>query len=139
MNELKEIWESSRINDYTYIHYGFMITCIISLFICNKISKKETRQGIKVLILFLGSFISLSTGSRNISEKWKIRTEWVKQNKDKLNEDQQKLVTYDGANLVMGPWIGAFLFFITLSISIFLSSVVYERNEKEKSLTNGSN
>jgi len=89
-------------------------------------------------LFFIGFiYISLIASSAAISEKWRIRQEWGKQNWKSLTEREQKALCADGANLVMGPFIfgGAYSFCIfgaTLLVSTVCRRIILKKKSQQK-------
>jgi len=100
---LDAIWESSRHNDWSYalpivLNVGTVVLIAIAF-----VPIKWLRWTLNVFAVLAMGYFAIEYSSREIEEKWRIRSEWVQTNQDSLTENERSAVLADGANRVLGP------------------------------------
>lgn len=106
---LESIWETSRTNDWSFalpliLNIGTAVLVAIAF-----VPVKGLRWMLSAIAIVAMGCFATEYASMEIEEKWRIRSEWVRDHEDSLTENEMSAVSADGANRVLGPLlIGGF-------------------------------
>ena len=120
-----EMMAASRNNDYSWLLPTVFVFGSIALLLLAWIKNAVVRRVFKVGIFITSLFLAIAAAAMEISEKWRIRDEWVEANKEHIADSQMNILIVDGANLALGPIIigagyGTLIFGSALAVSSLL-------------------
>jgi len=120
----EEIWIASGSNCWSFFYPLTIIAGIAVLIVLSFIRTTPARVILKIAAVFGFSCLATVASSLEISEKWRIRGEWVEAHWESLTDAQRDIAQADGANLVMGPFIyGSFVFFGLIVVAVVLAVI----------------
>ena len=134
---IDQIWETSRHNDYSWMLPAVLGIGATILILMNGIRKPSARRVLKILFALGLTYLTLHASSAAITEKWRIRHDWGKQNGDTLTNEEQNALYADGANLVMGPFLYGGVYSFWLFGGILVTSAVIRKRIQRKHPNHG--
>lgn len=122
MDTFEQVWETSQTNSWSWgypatLWLGAIVICALAL-----IHKTWIRRSLTVTAILAFTFLATELSSHEIQEKWRIRGEWAKANKDQLTDTDRSALQADGANLALAPFFYGFramLLFVAVSVAVF--------------------
>ncbi|TWU27998.1 hypothetical protein [Novipirellula artificiosorum] len=130
MDPFEQIWESSRINDYSWGYPAVVWAGVGVLVALSLIRHNAFRRILKVVAIFGLAMMATQWSASEIQEKWRIRREWADTHPAEMTEQGYEALTVDGANLTLGPLIYGFrsgLIFIGVAAALFVFRVAVRK------------
>ena len=104
-----EVWQTSLANSWSYAYPVVLWSGVTSLTLVSLIRHQWLRRAV-TLILVLGLTVAATwSSSREIQEKWRIRSDWAYSHEDQMTAAHWDALTADGKDLLLGPLVNGFL------------------------------
>lgn len=124
METFDQVWESSRVNSWSWIYPTALWSGVGVLFLLSLMPWVRLRRSAKIVAVLGFSLVAAEYSAQEIQEKWRIRREWALAHFDQMTEAQRNALTVDGANLTLGPLLdGRDAFFVFVAVAVVLSLV----------------
>lgn len=122
METFEQIWQSSRVNSFTWMYQAALWCGCFVLVALGYIRNPRLRRSGKLAAIAIFSLLATESSAREIFEKWRLRREWADLHPQQMTEDASHALTVDGANLTLGPLIFGFkAFLLFLGMALVLS------------------
>ncbi|MBB3209869.1 hypothetical protein FHS27_005714 [Rhodopirellula rubra] len=116
METFEQVWETSRVNGYSWV-YPCVVWSGIAILILLSLIRRTVLRRIAKLIAIIGLTIFATHSSAvEIQEKWRIRGQWADLHSDQMSESDMNALMADGANLVIGPFFNGFVAMLNFSV-----------------------
>jgi predicted phage tail protein len=140
METFEQIWDTSRINSWSWAYPVVLWTGIGALIAFSLLRNRWLRRSAKVVAILGFSLAATAYSAREIQEKWRIRGEWADTHPGRMTDDSRDALTRDGANLTIGPIVRglqAFIVFIAVTGILAVVRIVVTRKQLLKPARDG--